>query len=427
MNNKRAIAVILNRGYLSEFIILAKEAGYHITDFVFVRNLAGKGLSEYKINEIKRKMEKNGATEVVFDIPLKPKHLYNIAKELGIEPKDRLEIILGIFELHSPSKEADLQIKLASLQHELARARERVRLRRAGEQTAITRGLGAYEVDLYYNEIKRRIQTIKEKLKEKRRRRDIHRISRMKRGYKTISIVGYYSSGKTTLFNYLTNMMEKTGEEPFTTLSTKFGLIKIGSWRCYIIDTIGFISDLPPFMVTAFYSTLEEILFSDLVILMIDVSEPFDTVKRKFLASLDILNKLGYSGKIIIAGNKIDEVNNKLALKSITSFFQEYSNYVVLISARYGMNIEKLTELIRSLLGKEIYIRIKIPYKDGWPKILSFLKERVGEYKLSYEDTHMVISGLINEDELWSLNKLVHDIGGNVVVKGRSMGIKTDT
>jgi GTP-binding protein HflX len=426
MSKRRAIAVILNRDNIREFKILANEAGYDIVGYIYVRNLSSRGLSNYKINEIKDYMRRLDASEVLFDIPLKPKQLYNIAVELGVEPKDRLEIILDIFELHSPSKEADLQIKLAELHYELARARERVRLRRMGEQTAIDRGLGAYEVDIYYNEIKRKIQSIKMKLDEERKKRELHRQYRVKKGYRTISIAGYYSSGKTTLFNYLTNMMEKVGEEPFTTLSTKFGLVKIGPWKCYIIDTIGFISDLPPFMVTAFYSTLEEIIFSDLVLLMIDVSESFDTVKRKLSASLDILNKLGYKGKLIIVGNKIDEINNELALKSVVSFLYEHSEYVVLISAKYGDNVDKLLGLVRRLLGKEVFISIKLPYDNEWSKPLSFLKEKMADYRVSYENNCIEISGYIDGDDYWAIKNMIDGVGGSVVAEEEYLDIKTD-
>ncbi len=423
---KRAIAVILNKDNMEEFRILASEAGYEIVGYVYVRRFTGRGLSDYKLNEIKQAMKEHGASHVIFDAPLKPKHLYNIAKELKIEPKDRLEIILEIFELHSPSKEADLQIKLASLQYELARARERVRLRKLGEQTALTVGLGAYEVDLYYNEIQRRIQNIKRKLEEERKKRDVHRVHRKKRGYKTISIAGYYSSGKTTLFNTLSGMMEKTGGEPFTTLSTKFALIKIGPWKCYLVDTIGFISDLPPYMVTAFYSTLEEIVFSDLVLLLIDIAEPFDKVRMKFLTSWDILHKLGYEGKVIIVGNKIDEINNELALRSVVSFFQEYSEHVTLISAKTGDNVDKLIEMIERLLGEQVLVKVELSYIEGWARALEFFKEHLGDYRIDFSETGIVVNGFVDADDLWAIKKYVKDIGGKILVE-ESVDIKTHT
>lgn len=423
--SKKAITVVTNNNNLDEFRVLAIEAGYEILGYIYLRRFTGRGLSDYKINEIRNMMNAKNAEYIIFDVPLKPRYLYNIAKELGVEPKDRLEIILEIFGRHSPSREADLQIRLASLHYELARAKERVRLRKIGEQTALTRGLGAYEVDLYYKEIRRRIQSIKRKLGEERKKREIHRTYRRKRGFKTISIAGYYSSGKTTLFNRITGLMEKMGEEPFTTLSTKFSLVKVGPWRCYLVDTIGFISDLPPFMVTAFYSTLEEIVFSDLVLLLIDVSEPYDKINKKFITSWSILHKLGYNGNILIVGNKIDEINNEEALKSIYSLFQEYSEYVIVVSAKTGENISRLIEMITHLLGVQTKVEISIPYSLEWPDIISFLKEKMGDVNITFEEEYIDIKGYMDEEELWSITQLIKKKGGKLIVSKEDMGIKT--
>ena len=425
--NKKTIAVITNTDNLDEFRVLAHEAGYEIVDYIYVKRFIGRGLSDYKINEIKNQMNIFGLEHVIFDASLKPRYLYNIAMALGIEPKDRLEIILEIFEKHSPSKEADLQIKLASLQYELARAKERVRLRKFGEQTALTRGLGAYEVDLYYKEIQRRIQTIKRKLYDERKKRDVHRIYRRKKGYKTISIAGYYSSGKTTLFNRLTGLMEKIGEEPFTTLSTKFSLVRIGPWKCYLVDTIGFISDLPPFMVTAFYSTLEEIIFSDLVLLLIDISEPYEKIRRKFLTSWKTLHKLGYDGNILIVGNKIDEINNESFLKSVSSLFQEYSDYVIMISAKKCTNIDMLIKMMGMLLGKQTKVEVRIPYSAGWSETLAFLKSKLGDIDIKFEDEYMNVDGFIDDEILWSIKQFIKKKGGKLIVSKEDLGIKAHT
>lgn len=413
MENK-AVAVISNKDSMNEFILLAKEAGYSICGIVYLRRFTSYGISQDKISEIRRLMDDCGAENVLFDTQLKPRYLFNIAKELGVEPKDRVEIILEIFRRHSPSKEADLQIKLASLQYELARARERVRLRRMGEQPGITSGLGEYEVDIYYKEIKRNIQSIKRKLMMERKRRDIHRLSREKKGYKTISITGYYSSGKTTLFNAITGASCPTGPEPFTTLSTKFSTIWIGPWKCYLVDTIGFISDLPPFMVMAFYSTLEEIKFSDLVLLVIDVSEDYDIIKRKFLTSLDILNRLEYEGKIIAVGNKIDLVNNKEALNSVKALLVEHVDDVVFVSSKYGVGIRKLLDIIKNALGTIIRVNIELPYSDGVYDIINFLKQYSNDVKPLYEDNRVRIICTIDKSVYQSIKKYVVERGGKV-------------
>jgi len=412
----KAVAVISNKDSMEEFLVLAREAGYEVCGIVYLRRFTRYGISEDKAREIRSLMERCGAESVIFDTQLKPRHLFNISKELGIEPKDRIEIILEIFKAHSPSKEADLQIKLASLQYELARARERVRIRRMGEQPGITSGLGEYEVDIYYNEIKRNIQSIKRKLLEERRRRDIHRMSREKKGFKTISITGYYSSGKTTLFNALTGAMCPVGPEPFTTLSTKFSTIWIGPWKCYLVDTIGFISDLPPFMIMAFYSTLEEIKFSDLVLLVIDVSEDYDIIKRKLVTSLDILKKLEYDGKIIAVGNKVDLLNNREdVLKPIKSLIVEYIDDVVFTSSKYGWGIDKLVAKIKSALGNIISIRVSLPYGDGVYEAIDFLKRFSNNVNPVYTDNGVTVECEIDEENLESIKNYIEKRGGKVI------------
>jgi len=405
--NKRAIVVVHKRESYKEFESLVKEAGYEIVGIVYLRRFTSRGISDYKINEIKSLMESTGAENVIFDTQLKPNYIYNIAKELGVEPKDRLEIILEIFKMHSPSKEADLQIKLASLQIELARAKERVKLAKLGEQPALVLGPGEYEVDVYYNEVKRRIQNIKAKLEEERKKRELHREYRRKRGFRTISIAGYTSSGKTTLFNALTGLNRRTGPEPFTTISTKFSIIKIGVWDVYLVDTIGFITDLPPFMINAFYSTLEEITYSDLVLLVVDVSEPYDYIKNKLEASYEILRKLNYNGNVVIVGNKIDVINNIEYLKPIESLFNSYSNYYIFISALKGINLDGLLEIIEDILGRGRYIKVRVSYSNpNWYNILDYLKRNSDrEFSLSFENDSIIIEGLFNDRAIEYIKK----------------------
>ncbi|HEW93694.1 GTPase HflX [Candidatus Geothermarchaeota archaeon] len=405
--NKRAIVVVYKRESYKEFESLVKEAGYEIVGIVYLRRFTSRGISDYKINEIKSLMESTGAENVIFDTQLKPNYIYNIAKELGVEPKDRLEIILEIFKMHSPSKEADLQIKLASLQIELARAKERVKLAKLGEQPALVLGPGEYEVDVYYNEVKRRIQNIKAKLEEERKKRELHREYRRKRGFRTISIAGYTSSGKTTLFNALTGLNRRTGPEPFTTISTKFSIIKIGVWDIYLVDTIGFITDLPPFMINAFYSTLEEITYSDLVLLVVDVSEPYDYIKNKLEASYEILRKLNYNGNVVIVGNKIDVINNIEYLKPIESLFNSYSNYYIFISALKGINLDGLLEIIEDILGRGRYIKVRVSYSNpNWYNILDYLKRNSDrEFSLSFENDSIIVEGLFNDRAIEYIKK----------------------
>ncbi len=401
----RAVAIVTDRNNFREFRVLAEEAGYRIVDTVYVRRLTPRGLSEAKLEEVREAVRRSLAEVVLFDKELKPKHMYNLWKHVNVQVRDRVEVILEIFRRHSPSKEADLQIKLASLNYELARAREKVLLAKSGEQPALIMGPGQYEVDKYYLEIKRRIQTIKRKLEEERRKRSVHRGMRRRRGYKTIAITGYTCSGKTTLFNYLSGMSMKTGDEPFTTLSTKYSLLKIGLWKAYIIDTIGFIQDLPPFVISAFYSTLEEVSEADIVYLVVDVSEELDKASAKLETSLDILDKLGFKGKVIIVGNKVDQINNREALRPVKSLFDATGHPSIFISAATGEGVDKLLRLTEELLGIGVETRVEIPYTRGdFFEIVGMVKEEgVGGFE-ELED-RMVFRGRLLEHVI---DKLIH-------------------
>jgi len=163
----------------------------------------------------------------------------------------------------------------------------------------------------------------------------------------------------------------KTGDEPFTTLSTKYSLLRVGLWKVYLIDTIGFIQDLPPFVISAFYSTLEEVSEADIVYLVVDVSEELDKIELKLNTSLDILDKLEFSGRVIIVGNKVDQINNREALRPVKNIFDSTGNPSVFISAATGEGIDSLLRLTEDMLGGGIETRVEIPYtrEDFFEKV----------------------------------------------------------
>ena len=248
---------------------------------------------------------------VIIDGSLKPVQYFNLVKTMGnVTIIDRVQLILEIFDKHAGSKEAKLQIELARLKHVIPIIKEWVRQRKIGELPGFL-GAGKYKVESYYLLIKKRITHIERELKKIRSQREKLRKLRRELGLRTVAIIGYTSAGKTTLFNALTGEAKKTGEGLFTTLSPKVKSAFIDGAKILFLDTVGFIDYVPIEIIEAFYSTLEEIVDAEVLILVVDVSEEHSEIERKMRGVIETFTKIGVSGKpMIIVANKIDLVEN---------------------------------------------------------------------------------------------------------------------
>lgn len=370
---------------LDELRELCLTAGYEVVYELIQRRYPHPkyNIGPGKLAELKDAVKKLNIEKVIFENDIKTVQEYNLAKALGIPVMSRVQLILEIFSLHASSKEAKLQIKLAELKYELSRAREKVRLAKMGEQPGF-HGLGAYEADVYYNEINRRIHTLTKKLASIKKRRDLFRLRREKYGIPTISLAGYTNAGKSTLFNALASESVPVDNRLFTTLSTTIRLVKIRGRRAFLSDTVGFIKNLPSMLVDAFHSTLSEILFSDLILLVADFSEPVDVVKEKLVYSLETLGSIGaHSIPTLIVLNKIDlvsDVERKVEKLGLTLPY-------VMISALYRTNLDLLEQAIASMMGDYVVATAKIDGSDeSSAKVLSEIYKKSNILELKYED-----------------------------------------
>lgn len=348
---------------VKEAVALCTTANYRVSkiikeDYLLRANL---GIGEGKVEEIKELIKKLNPDVVIYDEILKPRQNYNLASKLKIPIIDRETLILEIFNNHAVSSESKLQIKLAQLRYEMSRARESVRLAKQGEQPGFF-GIGKFEVDVYYNDLKHRIESIKSKLEKAGKQRALHRQSRGRLGFKTISLAGYTSAGKTTLFNLLTGEERQKGKELFTTLSTTTRRVNIDRNPVLISDTVGFISRLPAYMIEAFRSTLEELLHTDIVIVVIDASDLQTELKKKFQSCTKTLNELGVEpDKMIFALNKSDLIKPDKIIENTKYLKLDATNKWIPISAVNGTNILELKDLIGRMLALEKFERIKNP------------------------------------------------------------------
>lgn len=333
-----------------EAISLADAARYSVIKIVNQRNLTQSkyGIGRGKAEEVKELVEQLKPEVIIFDEVLKPSQQYNLAKVCKIDILDRERLILEIFELRASTAESRIQIKLAQLRYDMVRAREKVKLARAGEQPGFF-GMGKYDADVYYLDIKKRSAILKKKLEREETRRELFRIQRSRAGLPTISIAGYTSAGKTTLFNTLTGESKMEGKEVFTTLSTFTRAINLkNDEKLLISDTVGFISKLPAYMIDAFKSTLQDITYSDLVLLVVDISQPIEEIKKKLDSSIHIMNELKVPmTKVLYVMNKVDMINLENAYDKCDKLgFFPFGQYVVLVSSKTYFNIDKLKDSI---------------------------------------------------------------------------------
>jgi GTPase len=343
----------------NEAISLAKTAGYSIIRIVTQKQITKSrfGIGRGKAEEVKELVQELKPDVIIFDEVLKPSQMYNLASVCKIEIIDRERLLLEIFEQRASTAESRIQIRLAQLRYELTRARDKVRLARAGEQPGFF-GLGKYEADVYFLDIRRHISILKKKLEKEGTRRQLHRNQRAKAGLPTVSLAGYTSAGKTTLFNRLTGETKTTGQGLFTTLSTFTRAIDLQGDKVLLNDTVGFVSKLPAYMIEAFKSTLDELTYASLVLLVLDISEPVDEIARKYASSLDVIREFQVpTTKIVYVLNKVDMTSIEDAFDKAGQLGILDSKRVLPVSAKTGYNVDQLKGLMRSMLFETERVR----------------------------------------------------------------------
>ncbi len=322
------------------------------------------------MEELAELVRQESAEKVIFDNYLKTVQTYNLAKATKVEVIDRFQLILEIFTRRATTVEAQMQIQLAKLRHNLTHAKERVRLARKEEQPGFM-GLGAYEVDVYYGSVKREMQAIRRKLLKIREKRVLHRQRRAELGFTTISLAGYTNAGKSSLFNTLTREEVPVDTALFTTLSTTTRLIAVSGKKLLLTDTVGFIDRLPLTLMEAFRSTLEETIYSDLILLIVDASEPIHTVRRKASICLEAIEHIGASGvPIIMVLNKIDLISNAEIQQKATDL-KEKATTLIPMSALHKTNLERLEQAILGTLKNYMRASFKIPLKKS--RVMPFI------------------------------------------------------
>jgi len=370
-----------------------------------------------KTKELAELVRENGVEKTIFDNELTPVQAYNLAKATGVEAIDRFQLILEIFARRASTYEANLQIQLAKLRYELSRAKERVRLARMEEQPGFM-GLGKYEVDLYYETVRRRIRSIQDKLKKKQEKRRLHRTRRVELGFSSISLAGYTNAGKSSLFNMLAEEMVPVNPSLFTTLSTTTRAMRLSKRKVLLTDTVGFINRLPLTLIQAFHSTLEETIFSDLILLVVDVSESDEDIEKKLSSCLDTIQKINATGiPTVTALNKIDLLRED-EIHCKAEVLKDIAPNPVPISALHGTNIELLKQEIIGHFERYVQASFSLPITNETMSFVSWLFDRADTHDVEYEDDRMKV---VFESIPWFADKVkghVEQLGGTFNTSG---------
>lgn len=367
----------------------------------------GKG----KVEELAKLVEETGAEKVIFDNSLRTLQNYNLAKATHVEVIDRFQLILELFNKRATTTEAQLQIQLATLQNELKHAREKVRLSKGSEQPGFM-GLGAYEADVYKDAIKLQVQTILKKLVVIRKKRVLQRERRTELGFLTISLAGYTSAGKSTLFNSLTEETAMVDRSLFTTLSTQTRMVEFLHRKFLLTDTVGFIDRLPIGLIEAFHSTLEETIYSDLIVLVVDFSESTETIEKKNNVCLDTIEKLGASGiPMVTALNKVDLVKPDVRDAKLKELKEKVRN-PILLSAKCQTNLDELRKHIVRTLENFVQAQISLPVNPQTMPFISWMHQKADVHNENYTNDTVEIAFEANPSIAEQIKRKVEDMHG---------------
>lgn len=322
-------------------------------------------LSKGILENIKELTLASMADLVIIDVNLSPAQERNMSEYMELNVIDRTRLILDIFAMRAGTAESKYQVELAMLDYTLPRLKGiGVMLSRTGAGIG-TRGPGETKLETDRRKIRQRISYIKNKLKLAEKTRTLHRATRRKQGLLTAALVGYTNSGKTTLLSALTGKGKGGENKLFATLGTKMASIYDARDKRKVIisDTVGFIQNLPPFLIKSFKSTLEETVYSDVLLHVVDPVQ--EDALYKSGEVVKILDSIGVGEKkTIVVLNKTDMLTPGRVEFLQKKLEQLTGNVVIPISAKNGNNIDILKEKIFNALPSPLgYVKCRSGFR----------------------------------------------------------------
>jgi GTP-binding protein HflX len=411
----RASQKTINEENIEELKNLAKSAGAEVV--LEVTHIQNKPNPKYyistgKLEEIKQAVIDKEIDLLIFNEELTPGQQGNLQEELKIKVIDRTALILDIFAQRAQSKEGKLQVELAQLNYLLPRLRGKgMILSRLGGGIG-TRGPGETKLEADRRKIREKISLLEKKILQISVQREVQRKLREISGVYKISLVGYTNSGKSTLLNALTDSEVLEKDMLFSTLDSTTRKLDLGlGIEVSLSDTVGFIEKLPHQLIAAFKSTLEEVVKADLLLIVVDLSNP--DFENHIVSVKKVLNDIEAKDKnILLVFNKIDKIESDLLIKSAKLIYKN----AMFISAKKRLGLELLLDRIREIISLNyVTFSVKIPYTES--NFESFVYKNCKIIEKKYLEDYVSLTVSCDNKNYMKISSLISESYKSVKIK----------
>ncbi|MBE5742238.1 MAG: GTPase HflX [Clostridiales bacterium] len=369
----------------------AKTVGY---SYQFLREVSPATIfGSGKLLEMKNEMNSLGANLVIFDGKLSPSQAQNLSDFLEIKFIDRTALILDIFALNAKTKEGKLQVELAQLEYVLSRLKGQGKaLSRLGGGIG-TRGPGETKLETDRRYIRQRIKNLKDQLEDLSRKRKLFTEKREKNNTLTVALAGYTNAGKSTLLNALSGSSVLAEDKLFATLDPTVRKIELDGFSVLLIDTVGFIKDIPTNLIKAFKSTLDSVKDADLILNVCDATGDW---QKQNEVTESILRELNSSSPIIKVFNKCEDIGD----------FSFYPTDAVFISALFSKGLDQLKRRIAEVFNDK-FLRCEL--KLNFDEISKFykIKDCLESYEINYLDDYVKVNLCVKKIYYSKLTELI--------------------
>lgn len=400
--------------HLEELALLTETYGASVIERIpcLIRAFdAATVISKGKLEEFLQKADEIHADLIIMDDEIAPSQQRNLEAHFKRPVMDRTELILKVFAARAKTKEAVLQIQLAQVRYEAPRLKRLwTHLSRqkassgggAGGGGGHLKGEGEKQIEIDRRILKKKIEQLQSEIEEVRLNRQLQRSNRERTGIPVFAIVGYTNAGKSTLLNALTDAGVFVEDKLFATLDTTTRKLALPNRQEILLtDTVGFIRKLPHLLIAAFKGTLEEALYADILINLIDISDP--EAFAHVATTLEVLKELGAESKPIIhVLNKVDKLED---LSRIKQFKLKYP-HVVEISLKQGMGIGHMLEVfVEELKKQRQFVVLKIDQSDY--AVVSEVMKLGNVRKVDYEGNDVIIEAELPFASMGKLQKYI--------------------